>query len=92
MESTAHSLKAGRPKGPVDAAYHVLRLDDGGDFEHLTNEGPVKAKSQKGALTEVGAACDGKESFLILKEGQFKIVTPRTETETVEVTRKKFLL
>lgn len=93
MESThapAEASKAGRPKGPIDTDYHVLLLEGEGSFEHLTKNHPVKAKSRKGALEAIGASCDGSQSFLILKENEFKLATPRTETETVE--RTKFVL
>ena len=82
--------KAGRPKGPIDTDYHVLRLEGSSSFEHLTSNGPIKAKSRKAALEDLGASCDGTESFLVLKDGDFKLATPRTETETVE--RTKFVL
>lgn len=93
MESTHASpeaKKAGRPKGPIDTDYHVLLLEGEGSFEHLTKNSPVKAKSQKGALEAVGASLDGTQSFLILKGADFKLATPRTETETIE--RTKFVL
>lgn len=93
MESTeTHNLpqKAGRPKGPIDTDYHVLLLEGEGSFEHLTKGHPVKAKSRKGALEALGANLDGSQSFLILKDTDFKIATPRTETETIE--RTKFVL
>jgi hypothetical protein len=93
MESTHaqdETKKAGRPKGPIDTHYHVLLLEGEGSFEHLTKGHPVKAKSRKGALEALGANLDGSQSFLILKDTDFKIATPRTETETIE--RTKFVL
>jgi hypothetical protein len=90
MESAVESKKAGRPKGPIDTDYHVLRLEGEASFEHLTSDGPIKAKSRKSALESLGAACDGTESFLVLKDADFNLATPRTETETVE--RTKFVL
>lgn len=89
MESS-HVPKAGRPKGPIDTAYQVLRLEGEASFELLTSNGPIKAKSRKGALEALGAACDGTESFLVLKDDDFRLATPRTETETIE--RTKFVL
>jgi hypothetical protein len=90
MESAEEAGKVGRPKGPIDTEYHVLRLEGRTSFEHLTHENPIKAKSKKQALEEAGAACDGTESFLIIKGKDFEVVTPRTEEETI--TRKKFVL
>jgi hypothetical protein len=93
MESTHaqdETKKAGRPKGPIDTEYHVLRLEGTSSFEHLTNDGALKAKSKKQALEAVGAALDGSESFLLIKGKDFSILTPRTEEETIK--RTKFVL
>lgn len=93
MENTYaqdETKKSGRPKGPIDIGYHVLLLEGEGSFEHLTKNHPVKAKSRKGALEALGASLDGSQSFLILKDTDFKLVTPRTETQMIE--RSKFVL
>jgi len=86
LDGAKEKLQAARPKNP---SYHVFKMggEDGKSFTHLTSTGPVKASSRKEAIKAAGV--DGKqiepESFLVIADKEFKVLTRKVRTLVEEV-------
>jgi hypothetical protein len=77
------------PTRERDPSYHVFRQTQLGQFTLLTDEtNPVKASSRKDAIQQVvpskSADDHGAETFLVIPEQQFKLLTRKVQTEVVE--------
>jgi hypothetical protein len=88
LDSAKTRLQAAAEPRARSRAYHVFRLLGDGHFKHLTPKGPVSAASRKDAISRAATAtAEGAsaDSFLVVAEREFKVLTRKVQRKVEEV-------
>jgi hypothetical protein len=91
LQAAAEPKPEKRTKAP---SYHVFRLGTGDEFTHLTSDGPVNASNRKEAIAAVSKASPDTgiigspgepQTFLVIAEKEFQLLTRRVQTKVEEI-------